>query len=97
MTPTERAQLLHRYRMRIRTVAVSFAAAVRSARHDLDVGAAERDAIIETWRSWSLVTLGEYGDELAAHRRGTTDLEEHDALLALEDELRNAMETVRLA
>ena len=44
-------QALRRRLLAVRTVAVSFTAAVRSARRDLDVVAAERDALIETWRA----------------------------------------------
>lgn len=64
ITPIERQQLLHRQRMRIRTIAVSFAAAVSSAHRDLDVGTAERDALIETWRAWSLDVLERYRQEI---------------------------------
>lgn len=66
MTPTQRAQLIRRQHLRIRTIAVSFSAAVTSARQDMDVSAAERDALIETWRAWALGILQEYAAELRA-------------------------------
>lgn len=64
ITPIERQRLVHRQRMRIRTIAVSFAAAASSAHRDLDVGAGERDALIETWRAWSLEVLERYRSEI---------------------------------
>src|SRR5690606_341274 len=64
ITPIERERLIHRQRMRIRTIVVSFGAAVSSARRDLAVGPAERDALIETWRAWSLDVLERYGRDI---------------------------------
>ncbi len=51
---------VRRHRLRIRTVVVSFTAAVRSAHRDLEVGVAERDALIELWRAWAISALDDY-------------------------------------
>ncbi len=51
---------VRRHRLRIRTVVVSFTAAVRSAHRDLEVKAAERDALIELWRAWAISALDGY-------------------------------------
>lgn len=56
-------QALRRRLLAVRTVAVSFAAAVRSARRDLDVAPEERDALIERWRAWTIGALDRYADE----------------------------------
>ena len=93
---TERELLVHRHRMRVRTVAVSFAAAVSSAHRDLAVGGAERDALIETWRAWSIRVLTGYGQEIAAIRAARGD-GAHEDLAALESELADAIDTVRNA
>lgn len=93
---TERALLLHRHRMRIRAVAVSFAAAVSSAHRDLAVGNEERDALIETWRAWSLRVLAGYGTEIALLRAGR-GAGAHDGLAKLECILVDAIESVRNA
>jgi hypothetical protein len=95
-TPTHRAQLIRRQHLRIRTIAVSFAAAVTSARQDMDVGAAERDALIETWRAWSLGVLEGYGaemDEVARAGETVTD----DDLASVRSALATALERVRSA
>lgn len=63
-TPIELERFVHRQRMRIRTIVVSFSAAVSSARRDLEVRPAERDALIETWRAWSLEVLERYAREI---------------------------------
>lgn len=97
VTPTERDQLVHRHRMRVRTVTVSFGAAVHSARHDLAVGGAERDALIETWRAWSLSVLDGYGEEMEQLRRSTSDAETRQALEELLEELRRVRDEVRTA
>ena len=94
MTP-QRAQLIRRQHLRIRTIAVSFAAAVSSARQDMDVGAAERDALIETWRAWSLSVLQEYGQELGAEGAGEDEAGED--LAAVRAALAEAVEQVRSA
>lgn len=93
---TERDLLLHRHRMRIRTVAVSFAAAVKSANRDLAVGAAERDALIETWRAWSIRILTGYGREIAGLRAARGE-GPHEDIAALESELADAIDAVRNA
>ena len=93
---TEPEILLHRHRMRIRTVAVSFAAAVSSAHRDLAVGGAERDALIETWRAWSIRVLTGYGDELAA-LRAARGVRAHEDVAAVESELAAAIDAVRNA
>jgi hypothetical protein len=93
---TEREQLLQRHRMRIRTVAVSFAAAVSSAHRDLAAGGAERDALIETWRAWSIRVLSGYAEEIAAIRAARGE-GAHEDLAALESELADAIDAVRNA
>jgi hypothetical protein len=60
----ETSRLLHRQELRIRTVAVSFEAAVSSAHRDFEMTASERDATIEVWRSWTLGHLDTYRSEL---------------------------------
>lgn len=96
ITPIERQRLLHRQRMRIRTVAVSFAAAVSSAHRDLDVGAAERDALIETWRAWSLEVLARYRSEIEDLADGA-DPAAADELAGLREAVGEAIERVRQA
>jgi hypothetical protein len=97
VTPIELDQLVHRQRMRIRTVAVSFGAAIHSARHDLEVGGAERDALIETWRAWSLGVLDEYRADFEARRAAATDDATRAAFDGLLADLADARETVRTA
>ena len=95
-SPTERERLMHRQRMRIRTIVVSFGAAVSSARRDLEVGPAERDALIETWRAWSIDVLEGYGreiDQLGAGTDSATDEELDD----LRSAVRDAIDRVREA
>lgn len=84
---------LHRQLLRIRTVAVSYAAAVSSAHRDMDVPADERDRLIESWRSWSLDAIGSYAGELEALRRAARP-EDADALRAIDAELIAAYRTV---
>lgn len=96
ITPIERQRLLHRQRMRIRTVAVSFAAAVSSAHRDLDVGAAERDALIETWRAWSLEVLARYRSEIEDLADGA-DPAAADELAGLREAVGEAIDRVRQA
>lgn len=93
---TERALLVQRHRLRIQTVAISFAAAVRSAERDLAVGTAEREALIETWRNWSIGVLSGYGEEIAALRASDGEGTQDD-LAALEAELAEALHAVRVA
>lgn len=93
---TERTLMLHRHRMRIRTIAVSFSAAVRSAHRDLGVGAAERDALIETWRAWCLRVLAGYGQEIEELRAAHGEPADDDDV-ALEADLADAIESVRNA
>lgn len=91
---THRERALHRQSLRARTIAVSFTAAVSSARGDVAMGPAERDALIESWRAWSLRVLAHYGDEIEAMRSGpdrATDLE----LAGIRAELADAMDAVR--
>lgn len=84
---------LRRHRLRVRTVAVSFAAAARSAHRDLEVGDAEREALIEVWRAWAISALDGYSSDavplLAAE--GLDGVER----LALEDELDRGYRTIR--
>lgn len=96
ITPIERERFVHRQRMRIRTIVVSFSAAVSSARRDLDVGAAERDALIETWRAWSLEVLARYAGEIEQLRESgePAALEELDNLRAA---VERAIDRVRRA
>lgn len=56
-------QLRHRT-LAARTVAVSFRAAMDSARRHLNVPDAQRDEIKERWRAWALETLTGYQREL---------------------------------
>ncbi len=91
---TQAARAMRRHRLRIRTVAVSFAAAVRSAHRDLAAGPAERDALIETWRAWSLRQIDEYERDAVdlLSRAADEDAGERDALVA---ELRRGRRTIR--
>lgn len=57
-------RMVDRHELRIRTVAVSFGAAVSSAHHDIDANPVERDAMIELWRAWSLSQLERYGSDI---------------------------------
>ena len=94
-TAVEAARLVHRQHLRIRTVAVSFAAAVSSARQDLDLGPAERDALIEVWRTWSLEQLVRYATDLDDLHRDRPDL--NDALASIRSELAESLDAVRRA
>ena len=94
-TPIQREQLVRRQQMRIRTIAVSFAAAVTSARQDMDVGPAERDALIETWRSWSLGILDGYATELG--EVPASDEGADDDLAGVRSALAEAIDRVRSA
>jgi hypothetical protein len=95
-TPIQRAQLIRRQHMRIRTIAVSFAAAVTSARHDMDVGPAERDALIETWRAWSLGVLEGYAGDLSEVPAAGDPATDED-LAGVRSALAAAIERVRSA
>ena len=93
--PIER-QLRHRA-LAARTVAVSFRAAMDSARRHLQVTDAERHEIKERWRSWALDTLQGYSrdlDELVArqpiHGDGASE-----ALARCREELERSLEIVR--
>jgi hypothetical protein len=91
----ERSRLLHRQELRIRTVAVSFGAAVSSAAHDLDGSPAERDTVVEVWRAWSLDQLERYGTELDELQAEFPQLaEDIDGLREL---LARSMDSVRRA
>lgn len=91
---TEAEVAVRRHRLRIRTVAVSFAAGVRSVHRDLGVDGAERDALIETWRAWAISALDEYARDtiplLAA-----AGLEDEAERLALTDEMERGYRMVR--
>jgi hypothetical protein len=87
---------LHRHRLRVRTVAVSFAAAVRSVHRHPDVGPSERDALIETWRAWSIDTLDEYARAAAPLLRNAANGDSKDRA-ALEEELKRGYRMVREA
>lgn len=95
-TPIQRGQLIRRQHMRIRTIAVSFEAAVTSARHDMDVGPAERDALIETWRAWSLNVLERYAGDLR-ELSDTDDPASAEELTGVRVALDEAIERVRAA
>ncbi len=87
-------QALRRKLLAVRTVAVSFAAAVRSARRDLDVVPAERDALIETWRAWTIGAVDRYAgefDEVYGDEEG--DVVEVRRLLS--EEIERAYRTVK--
>lgn len=79
--------------LRVRTIAVTFAAAVRSAHRDLDVEPAERDALVEAWRAWCLETLDGYAAEAA--RLVESRRTDATARRAIEAELQAAYRTVR--
>lgn len=96
ITPIERQRLIHRQRMRIRTIVVSFGAAVSSARRDLAVGPAERDALIETWRAWSLEVLERYGLEIE-ELDGDGEPATAEELEDLRSAVRDAIDRVREA
>jgi hypothetical protein len=87
---------LRRHRLRVRTVAVSFVAAVRSVHRHPDVGPAERDALVETWRTWSIDTLDEYARAAAPLMRNAAN-EDSGERAALEDELERGYRMVREA
>jgi hypothetical protein len=96
ITPIERQRLIHRQRMRIRTIVVSFGAAVSSARRDLAVGPAERDALIETWRAWSLEVLERYGHDIEELVR-SPEAATAEELVDLRSALQDAIDRVRVA
>ena len=95
-TPTERQRLVQRQRMRIRTIVVSFGAAVSSAHRDLAVGQAERDALVETWRAWSLEVLERYSREID-ELHDTADQAGADELAGLRATIGDAIQRVREA
>jgi len=92
----ETGPALHRHQLRVRTVAISFAAAVRSTQRHPDVGPPERDALIERWRAWSLDALDEYTRAATPLIRGDGDGDSQERA-ALEDELERAYRMVREA
>lgn len=59
-------RLFRRHRLRIRTVSVTFEAALSSAAHSFMGPATEREELVERWRSWSLDQLAHYRSELEA-------------------------------
>lgn len=87
-------QSLRHQQLRIRTVAVSFAAAVSSARRDMPVSDDERETLIESWRAWTLETLRGYADDVR-RLRADASADEADSLHRLDDELIRAYELVR--
>jgi hypothetical protein len=95
-TPTERERLVQRQRMRIRTIVVSFGAAISSAHRDLEVSPAERDALIETWRAWSLAVLERYGREIE-ELHDAADPATADELIGLRSTIGDAIRRVREA
>ncbi len=84
---------VRRHRLRIRTVVISFTAAVRSAHRDLEFRAAERDALIEMWRAWAIRALDGYVSDAEPLMRaaGLDDTERQ----ALEDEMERGYQAVR--
>lgn len=88
------ARALRRHRLRVRTVAVSFAAAVHSARRDAHFRAAERDALVETWRAWSLRQLDGYERE-ARELIASAGILDEEGRRALEDELARGRTMIR--
>ena len=93
---TRIALAMRRHRLRIRTVAISFGAATRSAHRDMVVGPAERDALIESWRSWSIRVLDDYARQ-AAELTALGGEEEESERAALAETLEDAYRTVREA
>lgn len=93
---TRIALAMRRHRLRIRTVAISFAAATRSAHRDMVVGPAERDALIETWRAWCMRVLDDYARQTAELAALAGDEEEPERV-ALAASLDEAYRTVREA
>lgn len=87
--------LSHRL-LAVRTVAVSFGAAVRTARRDRGTGAAERDALIETWRAWTRRALDRYAREIE-ELYGEPREESAEPRRLLADELERAYRTVNEA
>ena len=92
-TAIEQDRLLRRHRLRFRTVAVSFRAAVTSADEHFDGPPAERDSLIEVWRAWSLDQLERYRADLEAVGREQAELA--DTVGDLLAELDDAVKTVR--
>lgn len=92
-TAVDRDRLLRRHRLRMRTVAVSFRAAVTSAEDHYEGPGAERDALVEVWRAWSLDQLERYRSELEDIARDQPELAEPVAELL--GELTEAQDTVR--
>jgi hypothetical protein len=92
-TAVDRDRLLHRHRLRIRTVTVSFRAAVASARDDFVGPASERDALVEVWRAWSIDQLERYRADL--HELGERRPELADAVRELLADLEDAVRAVR--
>lgn len=84
---------VRRHRLRIRTVVVSFTAAVRSAHREPEVSVAERDALIELWRSWAISALDAYAlnAKPLMNAAGLNDAERK----ALNDEMERGHQMVR--
>lgn len=86
-TALDEHRLIHRQRLRIRTVAVSFAAAVSSASEEFSGTGGERDALVEVWRAWSLEQLARYRSDIEqlAGERPDLATETSDLLRTLDD------------
>lgn len=91
---TETKTAMRRHRLRVRTVAVSFAAAVRSARRE--TAAPGGATLIETWRTWAISTLDEYARD-ASMLMAAAGPEDDADRQALEDELERGYRMVREA
>lgn len=89
-------QVRHRM-LAARTVAVSFRAAMQSAERHLNVPAAERDEIMDGWRSWALETLEGYSTDLQrfAATQATSGDGVAEGLARCREELDRAFEMVR--
>ncbi|HEX2765172.1 MAG TPA: hypothetical protein VHR55_00825 [Candidatus Limnocylindria bacterium] len=86
-------RLLRRHRLRIRTVAVTFEAALASAAHSFLGAIEEREELVDRWRSWSLDQLAAYRSDLDALRGERPDLA--DAVAELLAELERTEQRVR--
>jgi hypothetical protein len=84
---------LHHHRLRIRTVAVSFAAALASVEESFDGPPEERGELVERWRTWSLDRLARYRADLRALRSRRPEVA--DEVADLLGDLDGAEERVR--